>query len=93
MSRDEVKFITLQTYNQIAHTSYESVTELIYHPPAFDEELAIRAEILPSAYDMSTLIVVEVIPSTKIEIYLQTETYEDVRERLIPINPSAQNRP
>ncbi len=88
MSRDEVKFITLQTYNQIAHTTYGSITELMYHPPAFDEELAIRAEILPSSYDMSTIIVVEEIPSSKIEIYLQTETYEDVRERLIPINSS-----
>jgi predicted adenine nucleotide alpha hydrolase (AANH) superfamily ATPase len=83
MSRDEVKFITLQDYNQIAGTTYTTVTALLYNPPPYDQELAIRAKLLPTAYDMSALIVVEETPQNKIEIFLETETYEDVQERLV----------
>ncbi len=86
MSRDEVKFITLQDYNQIADTTYPTVTALLYSPPSYEQELAIRATLIPTAYDMSALIVVEEIPQNKIEIFLDTETYEDVQERLVPLS-------
>jgi len=62
------------------------VTALLYNPPPYDQELAIRAKLLPTAYDMSALIVVEETPQNKIEIFLETETYEDVQERLVPLS-------
>ena len=85
MSRDEVKFISLSHYNALAKTAYSTVTELLYSPPSFDKELKIRAALLASAFDISCLIVVDEIPENKIEIFLQSESYEDVRERLIPL--------
>jgi len=83
MNRDEVKFVTLAHYNQLAHTHYPNVTALLYAPPSFEEELSVRAALIPSPYDLSTLVVVDEIPERKIELFLQSECYEDVRERLL----------
>ena len=83
MSRDEVKYITLEQYNRLIGQSYPTVTALLYDPPTFEAEVALRARLIPSAYDLSALLVVEEIPERKIELYLQSETYEDVRERLV----------
>jgi predicted adenine nucleotide alpha hydrolase (AANH) superfamily ATPase len=83
MNRDEVKFITLESYNRLSGRDYGDVTELIFHPPSFEEELKLRQRLLPGPYDLSTLLVVEKIPETKIELTLKTRLFEDVRERLI----------
>jgi len=85
MNRDEVKFITLSTYNNIANTAYHHTTELLYAPPPFKKEMEIRQKLLGDTFDISCLIVVDEIPSNKIEILLESESYEDVQERLITI--------
>jgi len=87
MSRDEVKFISLKHYNTLAHTDYHTVTQLLYAPPTFEQEIEVRNAILSTPYVLSTLIVVDEIPQSKIEIFLQTKQYEDVKEKLIP-NPN-----
>jgi len=83
MNRDEVKFITLQTYNTLAKSSYATVTELIFSPPSFEKEIKIRTALGMSSYDLSTILVVDTIPSNKIEILCQSTTYSDVREILV----------
>jgi predicted adenine nucleotide alpha hydrolase (AANH) superfamily ATPase len=83
MNRDEVKFITLQTYNRLAQTDYATVKELIFNPPEFEKELALRQILGMEGYDLSCILVVEEIPSNKIEILLQSKTYSDVKESLI----------
>lgn len=85
MSRDEVKFLSLATYNTLAKTQYESVTSLLYCPPSFESELRIRNALVSFPYDTSAIIVVEEIPQNKIEVYLESKTYDDVQERLIPL--------
>ena len=82
MNRDEVRFITRKYYNEVAHTSYNTVTELIFAPPAFEEELEIRTKLSVTPYDISVILVVEEIPSNKIEIICQSKTYSDVKEPL-----------
>jgi len=86
MNRDEVKFITLETYNRLADSRYSTVTELIFSPPPFEKELEIRTALGMSPYDLSAILVVEEIPSNKIEILCQSEVYSDVREVLLPIS-------
>ena len=83
MNRDEVKFISLETYNELSDSRYESVTSLIFDPPAFEAEVALRRRLIPNPYDLSAIVVVETIPDNKIELWLDSETYEDVQERLI----------
>jgi len=83
MNRDEVKFMTLKTYNQIASTSYQTVTQLIYSPPLFEKEVLLRQTLENIPYDLSLIIVVQNIPDKKIEIIFKSKTYSDVKEVLI----------
>ena len=85
MNRDEVKFMTLETYNILCQTQYPTVTTLIFNPPAFETEIALRSKLCMSAYDLSAILVVDEIPSNKIEILLQSKTYSDVKETLIEL--------
>jgi len=86
MNRDEVKFITLETYNRYANTHYATVNELIFHSPTFEEELKIRNQLIPNPYDLSCIIVVNTIPTQKLEIVYKSHIYEDVKEVLLEIS-------
>ena len=82
MNRDEVKFITREHYNTLLSLSYASVEALIFDPPVFEREVALRSTLGLSPYDLSTVLVVEEIPRNKIELLMQAETYSDVQEVL-----------
>ncbi len=82
-NREEIKFITLQTYNNLTDSSYKSIKELIYNPLNFDEEQTLRATVSDSNYDLTPIIVVNEIPQTKLSIYLDAKTYQDTKEKLI----------
>ncbi|MCD6654185.1 MAG: epoxyqueuosine reductase QueH [Sulfurovum sp.] len=83
MSRDEVRFITLQTYNDLALTRYSCVKELIFNPPSFEEEVNLRSRIVHTPFDLGLILVVDEIPNSKIEILCESKTYSDVKENLI----------
>jgi predicted adenine nucleotide alpha hydrolase (AANH) superfamily ATPase len=85
MNRDEVCFITLKYYNQLANTTYTTIKELIFNPPLFSEELKIRATLGITAYDLSVVLVVDKIPDKKIEILCKSKTYSDVKEVLVEL--------
>ena len=85
MNRDEVRFITLEKYNTLAETTYGNTKELIFNPPSFSEEVTLRTKLGVTPYDLSTILVVDVIPSKKIEILCQAKTYSDVKEVLIEL--------
>jgi predicted adenine nucleotide alpha hydrolase (AANH) superfamily ATPase len=82
-NRDEIKFITLEYYNILAQTHYESIMDLIYHPPTFEEELKIRHTLSNTPYDLGIIAVVEQIPSSKLEIFCNAKVYSDIQEVLI----------
>ena len=86
MNRDEIKFITLATYNKLAYKAYVTLYELIYNPPTFEEELKVRNQLIANPYDLSSIIVVEEIPSSKLEIVYKSHIYEDVKEVLLEIS-------
>jgi len=83
MNRDEVRFLTLESYNRLCDTQYESVKQLIFAPPLFEKELALRHHLEPGFHSLSAILVVDEIPDKKIEILCQSKTYSDVREILL----------
>ncbi len=85
MNRDEVKFITLEYYNQCSNRKYSTIMELIYNPPSFEEEIKIRQSIISNPFDLSMLLVVQQIPTQKIEIINKTSVYQDVKEVLMEL--------
>lgn len=82
-NRDEIKFITLKTFNNFAKTNYKSIKELIYKPLDFYEEVKLRYEILKNPYDLSALIVVDEVIDSKYEIFINSVTYEDIKEEIV----------
>jgi len=86
MNRDEVKFITLETYNRYANANYATVNQLIFDSLSFEEELKIRNQLISNPYDLSSIIVVNTIPTQKLEIVYKSHIYEDVKEVLLEIS-------
>ncbi len=86
LDRDGVVFITLAYYNQITRTNYTDIKALIYNPPNLKDELEIRAKIAKNPYNLSSIIITEKTLNGKIEIYAQSEIYEDIREIIKIVN-------
>lgn len=86
MNRDEVRFITLDYYNQLGNTTYTDIKALMYNPPLFSQEMLIRTMLCPTPYDLSVILVVAEIPDKKIEIHCQSKTYSDVKEVLYKLS-------
>jgi hypothetical protein len=84
-NREEIKFITLEYFNQMCQTTYNNIYELIYNPPSFETELQLRNFMACSTYNLSPIIIVENIPQEKLTIHLDAKTYEDIKEKLIII--------
>ena len=82
MNREEVRFITLETFNEMAKSSFTSIKELIFNPLSFERELHVRQNIMPMAYDMTPIVVVEKIIEGKLTLNLNATTYDDMREYL-----------
>ncbi len=86
MNRDEIKFISLETYNTLLNKNYQNIYELIYASPTFHEELKLRHQLISNPYDLSAILVVDEIPSQKLEIIYKSHIYEDVKEVLLEIS-------
>ena len=83
-NRDEIKIISLKTFNELSKRSYKTVLELIYNPLLFEEELSVRAKITQNNhFDLSTIIVLEELIQTKLSIFLDYKTYDDVKEVIL----------
>lgn len=85
--RDEIIFISLEFYNELASTYYKTVKDLIFNPPAFNEEIKIRQKITPNSYNLSTIIVIENKLNGKFEIVCDSKVYDDTQEVLLTKNP------
>jgi len=85
MNRDEVRFISLEYYNLLAKSNYKTVTELIFNPPYFSDEVDLRTKLGVTPYDISVIMVVDKIPDKKIELRCQSKTFSDVKEVLIEL--------
>jgi epoxyqueuosine reductase len=81
LNREEVTFITLEYYNEMMDSSFSTVKELLKKPLSFDKEVELRQKLL-SFYNLSPLIVVDEIPTAKVDLSLDVKIYEDRRERL-----------
>ncbi|BFU78048.1 epoxyqueuosine reductase QueH [Arcobacter sp. 15-2] len=83
-NRDELKIISLDTFNQLANTNYTTVLELVYNPLSFDDELKLRAKITQNNhFDLSTIIILKEIPDAKVSVFSDFKIYDDVKEVLL----------
>lgn len=81
LNRDEVKVISLETFNLLAGTSYNDIYELTYNPLTFEDEMILRNKILNNSYfDLSCVVVLDTFVGGNMEIFLNAKVYDDVRE-------------
>lgn len=83
LNREEVRFITLDTFNALTSSTYQNTQELMFNAPLIETEITLRSRLTDSPFNTSAIIVVDEIPSSKITLALETKTYEDTREKLI----------
>ena len=86
LNREEVRFITLKTFNTLTSSNYKNTQELMFNAPAIEIETALRTQLTGTPFNTSAVIVVDEIPTAKITLSLETKTYDDTREQLIIIN-------
>lgn len=83
LNREEVRLITLDTFNRLSGLAYDTTKSLMFNAPDIDTEIAVRNELTRSPYNTSAIIVVDTVPTQKISLLLETKAYEDTREKLI----------
>lgn len=83
LNRDEVKIISLEKFNKLSNSQYKSIKELYFKPLSFNNEVKIREKITNNSFDLSCIIILEHIPQSKMEIFLNTKTYDDVKEVIV----------
>jgi hypothetical protein len=81
-NRDEIKFIDLQTYNKLLKTDYKTVLDLANNAPSFEKEIELKKELLGD-FDISALIVLDEVNLEKLEIKIDSKTFEDVEDKLV----------
>jgi len=82
-NREEIRFMTLDYYNKLSESSYKGVKELIFNPPPFEVDIIIREKVGLGLWDLSPIVVLEEVPEGKLEILIESVTFEDVREKLV----------
>jgi len=83
LNRDEVKVLSLKSFNEIGNSTYQTVKDLMFNPPTFESELNIRNKVTNNPYGLSTILVVDELIDGKYEIELNALIYEDVKEVII----------
>ena len=83
LNREEVRLLALSAYNRLSGRKYASIGELLYNPPPWEEEMEVRARVGLGPWDLSPIVVVEKIPNGNVEIFIESEQYQDVREILV----------
>ena len=84
-SKNEIIFLSLEKFNEIAKTEYKSVKELIFNAVCIKKSLKIRDKIDNEKFSLTPIIVLDEVKNGKYEIYSDTKTYEDVREVLVSV--------
>jgi len=85
LNRDEVKLLSLETFNTLADTNFKNLYELIYNPLQFEAELSVRNKLIQNPYDLSCIVIIEKIIEGKVEIICNSKVFEDVQEKIIDI--------
>lgn len=85
LNRQEIRFVTLEYFNEVMKSSYDNISELIFNPPNLQDEINFRFKITNSLYNLDPVIIVKNFDFTKVSIELDSIVYEDTLEKLIII--------
>lgn len=78
LKQDEVKLVSLKSFNRAMNLNFESVKELYFNPINLEDELKFREELTGFKFDTSTIIILDEIVDRKYEIFIDSLIFEDV---------------
>jgi hypothetical protein len=58
----------------------------MFNAPVLENEISLRTQLTQSPFNTCAIIVVDEIPTSKITLFLETKTYDDVREKIVKLN-------
>jgi len=77
LNKSGAKIITLEYLNKVLQENFESVNEIKID---IEDEIFLRGEIDPVPYSLSPIIVLEEIPTEKIDVELESKIYFDIKD-------------
>ena len=83
LNREEVRFITLRTFNAITGSHCKNTRELMFAPPPVETEIFLRERLTGTPFGTSAILVVDEIPAAKITLVLETKVYDDTKEKVV----------
>ncbi|WP_428025765.1 epoxyqueuosine reductase QueH [Arcobacter sp.] len=83
LNKDEVKLLSIDTFNDITQSHYRNVKDLMYHPLTFEAELKVRNDITQNPYGLSAIIIIDEIIDGKYDITIDAKVYDDTKEVII----------
>ena len=86
-SKEEARFIALSMFNILANTHYANVKEMLQNPPTIETEMMFRNRFMNAlCASLTPLIVLDEVHVGSYELFLQSQTYHDIRENLVLIS-------
>jgi len=86
-SKEEARFISLETFNSVSNRQYKNVKEMLQNPPTIEVEMMFRSSLMNSFYaSLTPLIVLDEVKIGSYELFMQSKTYHDIRENLVLIS-------
>ena len=82
-NKDEIKIVSIDYFNTLVNKEYKNTVELIYNPLSIDDELKVRELIVHDSYNLSAIIILDYIPTQKVEILCNSKIYSDTKEVLL----------
>lgn len=83
--KDEIKILSINAFNKLANTDFQSVCQMLEKPLKISKELSFRSKFL-GKFSLSPIIIVDKIYPCKAQIYAKFEIFDDVGEKYIKIS-------
>lgn len=83
LNRNEIKILSIETFNDLACSHFTNTKDLIFNPLTFEAELRVRQSITKNSYGLSAIIILDEIIDGKYDIEIDSQIYEDVKGVII----------
>ncbi len=82
-NRDEIRFISLEFYNEISNKKYKNIKDLIYSKNSQDDDKTIRNFLFSNNYDLTPIVVIEKLEEQKYTLFVDSRVYDDTKEHIL----------
>ena len=81
LNRMQIKFISLDKFNELLKKEYKNIYEIYKNPHTNEEEMLIREKLMETKYNLTPLIVLKKVPLDKrIDVEIDSKIYPDSKE-------------